>query len=374
MNIPYLSLKKYFLYFSVLLSASAVVSCKKDKPVSPATGKVDVVYMGGEDKNLYALNAQSGALVWKYQSAGNFAYSTPALVNNVLYSTNTDHNLYALDATSGKLKWTFATQSTVISSPAIANGIAYFGSDDHYIYAVDAQTGTLKWKYQTLGNVDSSPVVANGILYIGSTDGNLYAIDAANGSLKWKYDTGSVIVQSSPVISNDVVLIGSRNGFLTAVNTATGQKKWSFNADNVSMEQATPVVNNGVIYFASWYKIGDISTPGSLYAIKESDGSQIWKSLDDQGFSSGPAYANGRLFINSDDGNVYAVDAITGKVIWKRLIYANGSIPAIANGNVFAGGGGSNFFYVLDADSGGDSWKFPLNSIDTSKPLVVLAK
>ncbi|MCR8557675.1 PQQ-binding-like beta-propeller repeat protein [Mucilaginibacter sp. BJC16-A38] len=367
--------KQNFLKISFLLLILFSTACKKDlDPLMPASKKA-IVFFGGQDGNFYALNAQTGDLVWKYHSDGNFSYSAPALEDSTLYSTNTDHNLYALSAITGALKWKFTTASSVISSPAVVNNIVYFGSDDHYIYAVDAVSGNLKWKYLTFQNVDSSPVVANGVVYIGSADGNLYALDALTGNLKWKYDTGSIIVEAIPVISNDVVFIGNRNGYLNAINATNGQLKWTFSADGISLEQAKPSVNNGVIYLASWYNVNGPNQPGSLFAIKESDGSQIWKALNGQGFTSSPVYADGKVFINSDDLNIYAVDAATGNEAWKKSIVANGAVPTVANGKVYAGGGGSNAFYVLDSATGNESWKLALtNCIDTSKPLIVSEK
>jgi outer membrane protein assembly factor BamB len=370
-----LPLNKHLLKISVLFLILFFASCKKDSKPNMLAPTKAIVYFGGQDNNFYALNAQNGDLIWKYQSGGNFSYSTPALENGTLYSTNTDHNLYALDATSGTLKWKFTTASTIISSPAAVNNIVYFGSDDHYIYAVDAVSGNLKWKYLTAQNVDSSPAVSNGIVYIGSADGNLYALDASTGSLKWKYDTGSAIVEASPVISNNVIFIGNRAGYLNAANATTGQSKWIFSTNGISLEQSKPSVNNGVIYLASWYKINDFNQAGALYAINENDGSQIWKGLNGQGFTSGPVYADGKVFINSDDLNIYAVDAATGNVTWKKQIIANGAVPTVANGNVFAGGGGSNAFYVLDSSTGNESWKLSLTNCGrTSKPLVVNEK
>lgn len=332
----------------------------------------NLVYFGGDDKNFYALNAKNGKLIWKYTSKGVFSYSTPVLVNGTIYTTNTDYNLYALDPASGAEKWKFTATSAILSSPVVANGIVYFGSDAGYIYAVDAISGTLKWKYGTDHYVESNPVVSNGVVYIGGTDGFLYAFDGTTGNIKWKYDTGNVILRSNAIISNGVVFIGNREGNLYAVNAATGQLKWKFSTDEISLELAKPVINNGIIYLASWYSANHSTEPGSLYAIKESDGSQIWKGLRGQGFKSGPVYADGKLFINSDDSNIYAVDAVTGTPIWKKTILSNGDIPTVSNGNVYSGGGGSHFFYTLNANTGTEIWKFPLpNDLNVSKPLVI---
>lgn len=133
-------------------------------------------------------------------------------------------------------------------------------------------------------------------------------------------------------------------------------------------------MNNGVIYFSSSYNL-DTKAAGNLYAIKETDGTAIWTGLQEKGFSSGPAYANGKLFINADDNNLYAVNALTGETLWQKPIIANGAVPTVFKENIFAGGGGSSLFYVLNSVSDDEKWKYPLpNSLTTSKPLIVKTK
>lgn len=332
----------------------------------------NIVYFGGQDGYFYALDTKKGTLLWKYLSGGNFAYSAPTMANGLIYAGSVDGNMYALDPAYGKVRWAYKTNNAILPGPVVANGIVYFGSDDTYIYAVDALTGNLKWKYKTGLIVDSSPAVANGVLYIGSADGNLYALDAVTGLLKWRYNTYGVIVEASVLVSNGVVFIGDRNGYLNAITAATGQLKWRFNTGGISMEQSRPIVQNGVIYVASWYYFASSNLPGSLYAIDENSGNLIWKSLDNKGFTSGPAFSGGKLYINADDVNTYALDAASGSIIWKKSTLSNGCIPTIAEGNVYPGGGGNRFFYSLNANTGDENWKFPLpNSGTTSKPLVI---
>ena len=112
------------------------------------------------------------SLLWKY-TTGDFVSSSPAVAHGVLYVGSNDGNIYALNAGTGALLWKYFL--AVQSSPAVANGAVYFGSGYGNVYALNASTGALLWKYATGFDVFSSPAVANGVVYVGSYDGNLYA-------------------------------------------------------------------------------------------------------------------------------------------------------------------------------------------------------
>lgn len=324
----------------------------------------NVVYVGGGDKNLYALNSINGALIWKYAAQGGMEYSSPVLVNGILYIGSVDHNMYALNPVTGALKWKFATQSSIMSTPAIVNGIVYFGSDDSYFYAVDALTGALKWKYKADYNVDTDPIVKNGVVYMGSADGKLYALDASSGSIKWAFNTGNVIVDWRVTESNGVIFIGNRAGALYALNENNGSVKWQLSI-GYSLEGTKITINNGVIYITD-------DAQGSLRAIKEADGSLIWKALENKGFWDGPTLANGLLYIGSVDSNFYIVNAANGNVMTTRPLLTNGAIVTVADSKAFVGGGGEGYFYALDATTASTIWKFPIpESLVTSKPLVI---
>ena len=80
----------------------------------------------------------------------------------------TDKNVYALNATTGAKLWNYMTGYSVYSSPEVANGVVYVGSDDYNLYALNATTGAKLWNYTTGGEVFSCPAVVNGVVYFGS--------------------------------------------------------------------------------------------------------------------------------------------------------------------------------------------------------------
>jgi outer membrane protein assembly factor BamB len=137
-----------------------------------------VVYICSWDTYLYALNANTGNVIWKFKTNNSLPYSSPAVSGDVVYLNALDGYVYALDASTGSLKWKFKTGGFDSSSSPAVSGNAVFIVVDKYLYAIDARTGNLKWKYETGNTV--GPAISEGMVYVGSNDGNLYAFAPQN--------------------------------------------------------------------------------------------------------------------------------------------------------------------------------------------------
>jgi len=81
---------------------------------------------------------------WSF-TAGSSFYSSPAVVDDTVYIGNDDGNIYALNADDGTEEWRYTTGLNIIeSSPAVVGGTVYIGSRDSNIYALNADDGTEK--------------------------------------------------------------------------------------------------------------------------------------------------------------------------------------------------------------------------------------
>jgi uncharacterized repeat protein (TIGR01451 family) len=303
---------------------------------SPAVAN-GVVYFGGEDYNVYALNASTGALLWSYHTGG-YISSSPAVVNGVVYIGSDDFNVYALNATTGAKLWSSTTGSYNVGgsgpySPSVANGVVYIGSDDGHMYALNASTGALLWRYAAnlFYYSSSPPAVANGVVYFGSGDGNVYALNASTGALLWMHNTG-LQLDSSPVVANGVVFIGgvdsssSTELTLYALNASTGALLWS---NTIGPNNGTVAVANGVVY------VGGCE---GVCALNADTGALLWSSKTGSFYTSSPAVANGVVYI-AGFGEVYALNASTGVQLWSHALDGfNGfvmSSPTVADGAVY---------------------------------------
>ena len=84
--------------------------------------------------------------------------------------------------------------------------------------------------------------------------------------------------------------------------------------------------------------------------------------------SSSPAVANGVVYFGSGDGNVYALNASTGALLWMHNTgFQLDSSPVVANGVVFIGGVYSSSsteltLYALNASTGALLWSNAIGS------------
>ncbi len=190
-----------------------------------------LVYFGACDGNFYALAEETGQLKWKFKTCGEHRFSakhlhgsqpatetmpdpldcylsSPVVWNGAVYFGSGDGNMYALEAATGALKWKFKTGDVVHASPAIADGTLFIGSWDSNFYALDAATGEEKWRFKTGEDPDthnqqgiqSSAAVADGMVYFGCRDAHLYALDEQTGKMKWSYSTKGSWVIASPAV------------------------------------------------------------------------------------------------------------------------------------------------------------------------------
>ena len=265
----------------------------------------NAVYFGSGDHNVYALNAETGALLWKFET-GNVVHATPAVANGVVFIGSWDRNLYALDAATGKERWHYQTgndtttynQIGIASSAAVVNGIVYFGCRDGHFYAVDASTGQQKWNVDNkMGWVIASPAVSKGVVYFPTSDGKRFkAIDAITGAVKYSIENREISF-SSPAIVNNVVYFGSSDGWIHAMDISTGAMKAEFQSDGSKANASKYLDKDGHMIGAALYP--DFTLDGIIIGVH--------RMFELGSFISSPVVAAGVLYVGSTDGGVYAL-------------------------------------------------------------------
>ena len=132
-------------------------------------------------------------MLWTHQ-LGDIIESSAAIANGIVYVGGGDGDLVALDLASGKLRWKYTTGNLIgESSPAVGTDLVYIGDLAGIFHAVHIADGSKAWTFKTGSEIKSSPVIVGDVVLIGSYDTHLYALDARTGALRWKVMTNGQV-------------------------------------------------------------------------------------------------------------------------------------------------------------------------------------
>ncbi|MEX1253960.1 MAG: PQQ-binding-like beta-propeller repeat protein [Dehalococcoidia bacterium] len=233
-------------------------------------------------------------------------YGTPAITDDAIYVPGYDGTLYALDHETGEVLWLFETDGPIIGGVIADEAGIYFGSSDGHVYALNPG-GSEMWAkpFETGGAVQSTPALDGDMLYVTSLDSKLYALDASSGEERWSFTTEAGLA-SAPIVNQatGLVYVGGFDSRLRAIDLDSHQEQWAIEAKNWFW--TTPLVAGGVVYAGS--------LDHKVYAADAATGQSHWEDPFSVGgeVRAGPALVGGRLIVISRDGEVYGIDPEDG--------------------------------------------------------------
>jgi outer membrane protein assembly factor BamB len=273
---------------------------------------------------------------------GSPVESAPAVVGRVVYVGASDGYEYALDAGTGAMVWrTFLgvtnlpaclPQMGVTSSAAVDGGVVYVGGGDAYWYALDAATGAVLWRVFTGDNSStgghynwSSPLLSGGFAYIGVA--SLGDCPLVQGQLLQVNLTTHAVVHTFNVVPTGQV--GGGIWTSPAIDTATGT---IFVTTGTQQYFLQPMVQSLVALDAATLAVrGSWQIPISQ-AVVDSD----W---GDTPILFSDAAGDQLVAAINKDGIAYAFrrgDVGAGPV-WQHQIAVGGTCPICGDGSVASG-------------------------------------
>ncbi len=164
---------------------------------------------------------------------------------------------------------------------------------------------------------------------------------------------------------------GNRYTTLAQINRANVARlapRWVFQVPNASRLEVTPIVAEGIMY---------VTAPNECYALDAGTGRQIWHyqrprsrgTVTDAGVNRGAGVAGDRVFMETDNAHVIALNRLTGELLWDtemadaRQNYFATSAPLPAGSLVISGVGGgehgaNGFVAAYDQTTGKEVWRF----------------
>lgn len=385
------------------------------------------IFVGGQDGTVYAFDLNQGCTRWTFRASAEIRTAIVAdPASRQLYFGDVLARAYSLDAMTGKLVWKRKIDdhpnATITGTPTLGGGQLFVpvsslevtsAANPAYacctfrgqVIALNPKTGQQNWKVYTVPNpakphgktstgtqilgpsgapVWNSPTydAANNRVYFGSgenysspADGNsdaVFAVDAKTGKRLWvtqltagdAWNVGCMMgnencpkehgpdldVAASPILTaigggKSMLVVGQKSGDAYGLDPATGKIAWR------------TVLGHG-------------GTQGGVHFAMAAEGSRVYVPINDMADTK-----DGRVYDETKSGaGIHAVDAATGKILWRhhapddcgKRAFCNpgvSSAPTAINGAVFAGHL-SGALRAYDGATGKILW-----DVDTTKPI-----
>jgi outer membrane protein assembly factor BamB len=312
---------------------------------------VDAVNSRQAQGSIDSSNVSGLEEVWSLPLTAQSSYgahsSSPVIVNGVIYSQDLESNVQAIDLESGEVLWTkkYEEADEGPNGVVVAEGMV-FGATPKAAFALDQETGKEVWSTQLVERsfgegIDMAPGYHDGLVYVstvpltatqaypGGGVGVLWALDAKTGKKKWHFNTvpaslwgdtkvnsGGGLWQPPSFDDKGFIYFGTGN---PAPYPGTPEKPWGSSRPGANLYTDSMVKLDAATGKKQWHFQ---LTPHDIY---------------DWDFQDPPLLINAggkELAVGAGkSGIVVALDAETGKPVWKRPV---GNHNGHDNDNLYA--------------------------------------
>ncbi|MCI4369766.1 MAG: PQQ-binding-like beta-propeller repeat protein, partial [Thermoplasmata archaeon] len=268
----------------------------------------------------------NGTIVWR--AAVGSAPTTPDVSSGFLVIGDADGGVTALDLRTGAVDWARTFASPVLGGIAVVNGTVYFGTLDGTIAAVGLQGGRTNWTTQVASPLTGSVAVADGRVYAVTSGGDLTALNAATGAVDWNDSTGRAIsIGVGPAVFGDRVVLANNGTGVASFDARNGSEQWFWDGstrERGDRIEAPPALTASTDFVQTH--------DGNLYALNASTGALQWNISNPQyvaGYPvySAPAATPSVFYVFDATAQLKAISVATGRVLWRATFQSISYAP-----------------------------------------------
>jgi outer membrane protein assembly factor BamB len=265
------------------------------------------------NSELLALNGTTGATLWgpiAFSGNVNAAYDNGRLF--VVSGGSLSQVISSLDPATGNALWSATVGGSWFPEPPVAAGGIVYTTNGGLVTAYDEATGATLWQ-KGIGGTDGIVAVTVDGLY-GASPCTALNLQPAVGTQIWYNNSGcSGGGGATPVVANGLMYapVNSAGSSGNVFDAETGAVKGSYSASVI------PAFSSSSGFFLN---------NGTLQGLALSNNQILWSFAGDGQLSSAPIVVNNYVFIGSGNGNLYALDAVSGQQVWSQNLGA--AIPS----------------------------------------------
>jgi outer membrane protein assembly factor BamB len=268
-------------------------------------------------RRLWSVNVGNG-------QGDNYTRIIPAVDQGVVYAASENGTVVAVDLSSGDVIWRERLEDvTLTGGVGAGGGLVAVGTRDAEVVALDQQDGSVRWITPVTSEVVAAPTTNGDIVVVQTVDDKVAGLEASNGERRWIYESTQPALTlrgtSRPVITSaGSVIAGFSNGTLVSVSASDGVWRWEeriavpegrYDIERVIDVDGDLLVDGSRILASSYQ--------GNLMALDILTGRIVW-GLEGTSSYHGLARGFGNLYYSDDESLVVAIRDNSEDVVWRN--------------------------------------------------------
>ena len=279
----------------------------------------------------------------------------PAVSDSVVIMADTSGQLRYYDKASGEIQWSRQFDTGFSAGPAIYEDMALLGTQNAEVIALSVKDGNQLWKQTLSSEILSTPQKAKDVVIVQTNDGKVYGLSAKTGKVSWVYERNVPVLSlrgnSTPVIVDDQVVVGFASGKLVSLAVGDGKLNWESTIavakGRTELERMTdidgPIVHkSGVLYVSAYH--------GQVAALDAQSGRIIWaREISSQ---LGVTVGDSLVFVTTVNGRIWALNRESGATLWMqdKLEDLANTRPAISGDRLVVGDATGEVYWLSATD------------------------
>ncbi|NDL70343.1 outer membrane protein assembly factor BamB [Vreelandella alkaliphila] len=282
---------------------------------------------------------------------------SPAREGDTLFAADANGLVAAFNADNGEREWEVKLDTPVSSALNAIAGHVYLGTRNGEVIALDQRNGNIAWRSRVSSEVLAAPQANQQLLLVQSVDGQVTALDRSSGEEIWAYTTSQPSLTlrgtGTPMVIDPVSFVGFANGRLATLDNRNGQPLWEqqiatprgrSDVDRLVDLAGQPVVTPDGRLFVTSYN-------GNVVALEATRGGVLWEANLSSRHT--PIIVGDLLFVVTHNSHIVALNADNGQEVWRNDDMEDRwlTAPAFANGRLVVGDF-EGYVHLLDAREG----------------------
>lgn len=266
---------KQFIHIGLFIILFLFLGCKPKIQLSNIDS-LSIPYLYGKtNERIFIYNdkmSDSLKFLWKVELTGSFRNTGLSLKEHYAFVNDLSGRVVCLDLNKGNIIGQVKTSGSVVNTPILYNNYLIFientiDNEKSFLSTYDIFQGEYSLHKEIDGKILTEILVENGFIYFVSSNGVVCKYNLL-GDIIWQFNS-KLPVHSSPALSNGVLVYGTDDGCIIALNKDDGKQLYKIKLANKAFESGF-TIKDSIIYACN--------NNGFLYGIDLMSGKLLLKS------------------------------------------------------------------------------------------------